>query len=72
MSTFGAPEENATDGVTAYTAAITQKLFSDWGVQQRLSSVANPHINARAELAVKQVKIIMTKNVSTSALRLFG
>ena len=66
FSTFGAPMEIATDGGTTYTAEVTQKFFSDWGVSHRLTSVANPHANARAELAVKQVKRMMTDNVSAS------
>ena len=56
FATFGAPMEIATDGGSTYTASLTQKFFSDWGVGHRLTCVANPHANARAELAVKQVK----------------
>lgn len=66
FATFGSPEEITTDGGTTYTAGITQKFFEDWGVKHRLASVANPHANARAELAVKQVKRIMMDNVSSS------
>ena len=66
FATFGAPEEMTTDGGPTYTANITQKFLEDWGVKHRLTSVANPHANARAELAVKQVKRIMTDNISSS------
>ena len=66
FSTFGAPEELTTDGGTPYKVAITQKFVSDWGVRHRLSSVANPHSNARAEVGVKQVKRITAENISTT------
>ena len=66
FSSFGAPVEITTDGGPTYTAAITQQFFKDWGVTHRLTSVANPHANARAELAVKQIKRMMIENVSAS------
>ena len=66
FATFGAPEEITTDGGTPYTAAVTQSFLKDWGVRHRLATVANPHANARAEIAVKQVKRIMAENVSNT------
>ena len=66
FATFGAPEELATDGGMPYTSATTQAFLEQWGFSHRLTSVANPHANARAEIAVKQVKRIMTDNTSAT------
>ena len=66
FATFGAPTEITTYGGPTYTAEVTQKFLQDWGVKHRLTSVANPHANARTELAVKQVKRIMVENVSAT------
>ena len=37
--------------------------MSDYGVQHRLSSVAFPHSNQRAELAVKSMKRLLRENI---------
>ena len=66
FSTFGIPEELASDGGPEFTVAETQEFLKNWQVHHRLSSVANPHSNCRAELAVKQVKRIISDNCSTS------
>ena len=66
FSTYGIPEEIASDGGPEFTAGDTQSFFKTWGVHHRLSSVAFPHSNCRAELAVKQVKRIITSNCSPS------
>ena len=66
FSTFGIPEELASDGGPEFTAAETQEFLKNWQVHHRLSSVANPHSNCRAELAVKQVKRIISDNCSAS------
>ena len=66
ISTFGAREELASDESTPHMDSITQSFLSDWRVRDRLSSVANPHSNSKAELGVKQVKGIMMENVSTT------
>ena len=60
--TYGISEELSSDGGTEYTAQITQKFLKDWGVNHRKSSVAFPHSNCRAELAVKTVKRMIMNN----------
>merc|ERR1711994_421683 len=49
FSTFGIAEQLSSDGGPEFTAGATQQFLKDWGVQHRLSSVANPHSNCRAE-----------------------
>ena len=66
FSTFGIAEQLSSDGGPEFTAGATQQFLKDWGVQHRLSSVANPHSNCRAELGVKQVKRIIADNCSPS------
>ena len=66
FSTFGIPEEIASDGGPEFIAGDTENFLKVWGVHHRLSSVAFPHSNCRAELAVKQVKRIITSNCSSS------
>lgn len=51
--TFGIPEELTSDGRPQFTAGKTKEFLKAWGVRHRISSVANPHANCRAELAVK-------------------
>lgn len=65
-STFGICQEIATDGAKIFTGSVTQTFLKDWGIKHRLSSVANPHSNCRAEIAVKQLKRIITENCSSS------
>jgi hypothetical protein len=64
--TFGIPEELTSDGGPQFTAGKTQDFLKTWGVKHRISSVANPHANCRAELAVKSVKRMITDNISAS------
>ena len=62
--TFGVPEELASDGGPQFTAAVTQEFLKSWCVHHRLASVANPHSNNRAEVAVKTVKRMLMSNTS--------
>ncbi|XP_071478837.1 uncharacterized protein [Diadema antillarum] len=69
FATFGIPDELASDGGPEFTAVTTRCFLKDWGVHHRLSSVAYPHSNCRAEVAVKSVKRLIMSNTSpTGAL----
>ncbi|XP_048583325.1 uncharacterized protein K02A2.6-like [Nematostella vectensis] len=60
--TFGIPDECASDGGPEFVANPTQQFLKEWGVHHRLSSVAFPHSNSRAEIGVKTVKRLITNN----------
>jgi hypothetical protein len=62
FSTYGIAEELASDGGPEFTASSTQKFLTSWGVHHRLSSVAFPHSNCRAEIGVKTVKRMIADN----------
>ena len=64
--TFGVPEELTSDGGPQFTAGKTQEFLKSWGVHHRLTSVANPHANCRAEVAVKTIKRMLMDNASPS------
>jgi hypothetical protein len=40
----------------------------DLGIHDRINSVANPHVNARAELGVKTVKMMLMDIVSAKGI----
>ena len=63
--TFGIPDECATDGGPEFTAATTQQFLKEWGVHYRLSSIAFPYSNSRAEIGVKTVKRFITNNTDS-------
>ena len=64
--TFGIPEEVASDGGPEFSANETTQFLRDWGVKWRLSSVAYPHSNSRAELGVKTVKRMIMNNTDST------
>ena len=66
FTTFGVPEEMATDGGPEFTSGQTKQFLKDWGIHHRLNSVAFPHSNCRAEIGVKSMKRLITGNVGNS------
>lgn len=60
---FNVPESITTDGGPHYTAHDTLQFFEQYGIRHRLTSVANPHANARAEIGVKSAKRILRSNI---------
>ena len=65
FATYGIPEELSTDGGLTFTAYETEKFLKDYGVRHRLSSVAFPHSNQRAELGVKSMKRLIRENTGS-------
>ena len=64
FATFGIPDEISTDGGSEFVASSTKSFLRTWGVDHRLSSVAFPHSNCRAEIGVKTIKRMITSNTS--------
>ena len=54
--TFGIAEELSSDGGPEFMAGATETFLRNWGEHHRVSNVAHPHSNCRAELGVKTVK----------------
>ena len=64
--TFGISEELTSDGGPEYTANATKQFLLNWGVRHRISSVAFPHSNCRAEIAVKTIKRLIMQNTGAN------
>ena len=62
---YGVPEELSNDGGPQFTSSLFTGFLQDWGVKTRLSSVAYPQSNGRAELGVKAAKRIIHNNVAS-------
>ena len=63
---YGIPEELSTDRGPQFISTAFQNFLTKWGVMHRLSSVAYPQSNSRAELGVKTAKRIVNDNVGDS------
>ena len=60
--TYGIPEELSSDGGSQFESNEASQFFHSYGIHHRVSSVAYPHSNCRAELAVKSIKRLLTDN----------
>ena len=61
---YGIPETVSTDGAKCYVAEKVKNFMKTYGVKHRISSVANPHSNCRAELGVKTLKRMIRDNLT--------
>ena len=57
FTTFGIPDELASDSKPEFVANATSAFLKNLGVSHRLSSVAFPNSNCRAEIGVNSTKI---------------
>ena len=61
---YGIPESLTTNGGKNYTSARVEAFLQQYGIKHRTSLVGNPHMNCRAELAVKSMKRLLSENAN--------
>ena len=64
--TFGIPDELSSDGGPEFIATAIREFLIRWGVHHRVSSVAFPHSNCRAEIGVKTMTRMITNNTGSN------
>ena len=68
FSYTGVPVVLRTDGGPQFTAGITRRFLTKWGVQHLVSSPHYPQANGHAEAAVKAVKRLIKKTAANGRL----
>ena len=63
---YGISDELTSDGGPEFTANETKQFLRNWGVRHRITSVAYPHGNCRAEVGVKTVKRLLLDNTGAN------
>ena len=63
---YGTAETFQSDGGPQFMASNFQKFLKQWNCSHRLSSVAYPQSNGRAEVAVKTAKRILRENITST------
>ena len=64
FSVYGVPTEISDDGGPPFNSQEFRSLLKRWDINHRLSSVAYPQSNGRAEAAVKSAKRILLGNIN--------
>ena len=63
---FGLPETCTTDGGSQYIAGDVKEFFRGLGIKHRISSVAFPHGNQKAEKSVGAAKRLIRDTVKVT------